>query len=194
MRLGEFDRAIEIMQKLSRFKNLKDEDWFDLRMNYAVCHWKKGRLDDAIATATRASQIKKCASLYGTLGMFLVEKAEQTGDFEAAKAFNAEAMDYDDEDAGILDNMGEMYEAMAKWESDPAKAKECRDKAKKYYAKAHAAKPRQITTIYSLARMYHEDGQEAKAREVLDDADNLYFSGVCSVSEAMMEALKKEIG
>ena len=103
-------------------------------------------------------------------------------------------MDYDDEDAGVLDNMGEMYEAMSKREADPARAKELREQAKDYFARAHKAKPRQITTIYSLARMYHEDAQDDRARDVLDDAENLYYSAVCSVSEAMMEQLKKEVG
>lgn len=194
MRMGDFDRAMEVMQKLSHFKGLKDDDWFELRLNYSVCHWKQGQLDEAIATANRAARIKKCASLYATLGMYLVEKADQTGDFEAAKTFNAEAMEYDDEDAGVLDNMGEMYEAMSKRETDPVTAKEYREKAKKYFVKAHKAKPRQITTIYSLARMYHEDGQDAEARKVLEDESDLYFSAVCSVTEDMMAALKREVG
>ena len=194
MRLGDFDRAMAIMEDLSKEKDLKEDDWFDLRLNYAICLWKKGRLDDAIATCTRAEKIKKCASLYSTMGMLLVEKADQTGDFEAAKAYNAEAMEYDDEDAGVLDNMGQMYEAMSKHETDPEQAKAYREQAKAYYAKAHDAKPRQIVTIYALARMYHEDGEDDAAREVLESAENLYYSAVCSVSENMMEKLKQEVG
>lgn len=193
MRLGDFDRAMKVMEQL-RLKTLSDDDWFDLRLNYAICLWKKGRLDDAIATGNRAFQIKKCASIYSTLGMFMVEKADQTGDFDAIRAFNDEAMGYDDEDAGVLDNMGEMYEALSKHEADPAKAAEYRKTAKEYYAKAHAEKPRQITTIYSLASMCHQDGEDDRAREVLRDAKDLYYSAVCSVSEGMMEALKKSVG
>lgn len=193
MRLGDFDRAMQVMEKL-RLQKLSDDDWFDLRLNYSVCLWKKGRLDDAIATGNRAFQIKKCASIYSTLGMYLVEKADQTGDFDAVKSFNEEAMGYDDEDAGVLDNMGEMYEAMSKHEADPARAREYRNQAKAYFEKAHAQKPRQITTIYSLARMRHEDGEDAEARRVLADAKDLYYSAVCSVSEEMMEKLKKEVG
>ena len=138
--------------------------------------------------------MKKCASIYATLGMFLVEKADQTGDFKAADAFNAEAMEYDDEDAGVLDNRGEMFEAMSKHADDPAKAAEYRAKAKDYFEKAHREKPRPFTRIYSLARMRHEDGEDAEARRVLADAKDLYYSAVCSVSEDMMEALKREVG
>ena len=190
MRLGQFEKAMDVMQKLRLDKNLKESDWFDIRLNYSVCLWKLGRLDDAIATAKRAMEIKKCAAIYNTLGMYLVEKAGQTGDFAEVEAFNAEAMDYDDEDAGILDNMGGMYEARSKFAADPAPD---REKAKEYFAKAHALKPRQIVTMYALARMYHEDGQDDKAREALEPAQNLYYSAVCAVTPEMMEQLKREV-
>ena len=39
-----------------------------------------------------------------------------------------------------------------------------------------------------------EDGEDDAAREVLESAENLYYSAVCSVSEDMMEALKREVG
>ena len=194
MRLGDFDKAMAEMEQLRLVKDLSENDWFELRLNYSVCLWKKGRLDDAIATAKRAMQIKKCAAVYNTLGMYLVEKAAETGDFMEIKAFNQESLDYDDEDAGILDNVGAMYEAMMKRDADPDEAACHRALAKKHYAKAHAIKPRQITTLYTLAKMYHEDGEDDKARKVLDDADNLYYSAVCAVNEDMMETLRREVG
>ena len=194
MRLGDFDGAMAEMEQLRLAKDLTENDWFELRLNYSVCLWKKGRLDDAIATGRRAMQIKKCASIYNTLGMYLVEKAEQTGDFAEIEAFNKESMDYDDEDAGILDNVAAMYEAMMKRDTDPAEAARHRRLAKEHYARAHAVKPRQITTLYTLARMYHEDGEDDQARKVLAAADNLYYSAVCAVTEDMMEALKREVG
>ena len=191
MRFGEFEKAMGIMQKMRTDKNLKENDWFDIRLNYSVCLWKQGNLDEAIATAKRAEQIKKCAAIYNTLGMYLVEKAQQTGDFSEVEAFNAEAMEYDDEDPGILDNMGAMYEAKSKIAPDPMPD---RQKAIDYFAKAHKIKPRQITTLYALARLYHEDGEDEKARAVLDDAENLYYSAVCAVTPDMMEALRREAG
>ena len=194
MRLGEFDRAMQIMEQIRLMKDLTESDWFDLRLNYSVCLWKKGRLDDAIATGRRAMQIRTCAAIYNTLGMYLAEKAGQTGDFSEIEALNRAAMDYDDEDAGILDNMGAMYEAMMKWDDDPEKAAEHRRLAKQYYAKAHAVKPRQITTLYTLARMQHEDGEDEDARKTLSAAKNLYYSAVCAVTEEMMEALRREVG
>ena len=191
VRLGRFEEAMRQMEQTRLDKAMKEADWFDLRLNYSVCLWRLGRLEDAIATAKRAAQIKKPAALYNTLGMYLVEQAEKTGDFAEAEAFNAEAMDYDDEDPGILDNMGMLCEARAKFADDPAPD---REKAKEYYAKAHKIKPRQITTMYNLARLYHEDGQDDLARETLEPAENLYFSAITAVTPEMMGELKKALG
>ena len=197
MRTGEIERAGEQMRAVSRMQGLKESDWFDLRLNYAVYHWKQGRLDEAIETARRAAKVRKNAAIYTVLGIFLTDKARETGDFGEAEAFNAEAMEYDDEDAGILDNMGCMFEAMAAHAGaagDAERAAECRAKARTYFAKAHEVRPRQISTIYALAKMYHEDGDDAAAREVLASAVNLYYSGTCPVSEDMMNALIAEVG
>ena len=194
MRLGDFDRAMKIMEEIRLMKDLTENDWFELRLNYSVCLWKKGRLDDAIATGRRAMQLKKCAAIYNTLGMYLVEKAGQTGDFSEIEAFNKESMDYDDEDAGILDNVAAMYEEMMKRADDPGERQRLRKLAKENYAKAHKIKPRQITTLYTLARLYHEYGEDDMARKVLADADSLYYSAVCAVTEDMMDALKREVG
>lgn len=194
MRLGEFDKAMEVMQGIRLLKDLTENDWFELRLNYSVCHWKQGRLDDAIAVARRAFGLRKCASIYSTLGMYLVEKADATGDFSEIEAFNRESMEYDDEDAAIVDNLGAMYEALAKHDADPDRRAEHRRLAEKYYEKAHAIKPRQIVTMYNLANMYLEDGAADKAREVLAAAENLYFSAVCAVSEPMMAEIKRRAG
>ena len=61
-------------------------------------------------------------SIYGTLGMYWVDKARQTGEFGPALEFNRQAMDYDDEDAATLDNMAQLHEAMAEAEKDKEKA------------------------------------------------------------------------
>ena len=197
MRMGEFDRAMELMQSMRTMKDMTDDDWFDLRLNYAVCLWKKGRLDEAAATIGRAADYKKNAMIYTTMGMILVDQAKLSGDFSAAEAFNREAMDYDDEDAGTLDNMGAMEEAkadIARAAGDMEAARDHRAKALKYYEKAHENNPRQITTIHALARLCHEDGRDDRAREAMEDIDTLYYSAVCPVTREMMEKLRREIG
>ena len=72
-------------------------------INYAVCEWKRGRLDRAIELMEQAAQDGVNSMIYGSLGYMLIEKARQTGDFSKAEAFNAQAYEYDDEDPVTLD-------------------------------------------------------------------------------------------
>ncbi|MFU0801186.1 MAG: hypothetical protein ACFWUE_11115 [Xylanivirga thermophila] len=56
--------------------------------------------------------------VYGTLGYLLIEK----GDLDKALEYNLQALDYDDEDPVILDNLAQTYYFMGDIE-----------KAKKYF-------------------------------------------------------------
>ena len=193
MREGEFEKARELMEDMSRQKGLSDGDWFQLRIQYSIYLWHAGQLDRAIETIGRAAAHKMNGSIYGTLGMYWVDKARQTGEFGPALEFNRQAMDYDDEDAATLDNMAQLHEAMAAAEQDGEKAAAYRAQALKYYRKAHAQKPRQITTIYYLARMLHQNGDDAGARKLLDARDTLYISAICPVTREMIDALAAEV-
>lgn len=193
MREGRFQDAHDLMVKVSKRKDLKDQDWFNLRVQFSLYLWKTGQLDQAIETINRAAAIQTNGMIYSTLGMYLVDKARQTGDFAEALAYNEQALDYDDEDGSVLDNLGQLYEAMAE-AAEGAQAAEYRAKALEFFEKAHAVKPRQITTLYYLARMYHQNGDDNRARELLSNRDTLYISAVCPVQPDMMEALAREIG
>lgn len=194
MREGEFEKARDLMERMSKMKTLTKEDWFQLRLQYSIYQWKMGEYDKAIETIGRAAAYKMNGTVYGTLGMYWVDKAKQTGDFQAALEFNQKAMDYDDEDASTLDNMGQLYEAMAEAEDDGVKADGYRAKAIDFYKKAHEQKGRQITTLYYLARMYHRAGDDARARKLLSVRDTLYYSAICPVTREDMEALAREVG
>lgn len=193
LREGDFEKAKALMQRMARMKSLSEDDWFQLRLQYSICLWRAGELDKAIETIGRAAAYKMNGAIYTTLGTYWVDKAKQTGDFEPALDFMRRAMEYDDEDAATLDNMGELYEAMAEAETDAAKAADWRAQAFDCYQRAHEAKPRQITTIYFLARMCHQNGDDARARELLAVRDKLYFSHICPVTREMMDDLAAEV-
>ncbi len=192
LREGHFDEAKALMERMAKNKALTKDNWFKLRLQYSICLWYAGELDRAMETIGRAAQYKMNGAVYSTLGMYWVDKARQTGDFDGALKFNLEALDYDDEDGATLDNLGRLYELMA--EADAEKAGEYRAKALDFYEKAHAQKPRQITTLYYLARMYHQSGDDARARELLSVKDTLYFSHICPVTKDMMDQLAREVG
>ena len=192
LREGEFERARDLMLKISRRKGLSEEEWFSLRVQLSLYQWKTGQLDKAIETIGRAAAHKVNGMIYSTLGMYLVDKARQSGDFAEALAYNEKALEYDDEDGSVLDNMGQLYESMA-GAAQGDEAAEYLAKAKAWYEKAHEVKPRQITTLYYLARLYHREGDDARARKLLAGRDKLYISALCPVNRQMIDALAGEI-
>lgn len=197
MRRGEFERAREIMLECSKDKSMSADDRFSLRIDFSICQWKMGKLDKAIETIQNAARAKKNGSVYTTLGMFLVEKARETGEFEEALAFNDEAMEYDDEDAGVLDNVGQLFMVMSekyRADGDAEKASEYHEKALDALKKANELKPDQISSAYYLAKLLHEDGDDAKARELLDHVLKIPFSFMMQISRDEAEALRKAVG
>lgn len=183
MRFGRCEEARDRFLECERQKDLDAKSKKQLRINYSVCQWKLGNLDKAIELMKTAAAAGKTSMIYTTLGYYLIEKAIQTGDFEEALEFNKEGLEYDEEDAGALDNMGQLYYAMGD-----------KEKAFDFFTKAHEAKPTQVPTTYFLARIYNERGNKEKAREFVEKCLEGNFSALCSISKEQVQALSNEIG
>ena len=126
----------------------------------------------------------------------LVEQAGKTGEFEEARILLDEAMEYDDEDAATLDNYGEYYRLLgvkAAAEGDAEEAAKLRAKAKYCFERAFKAKANQVTTLYALAKFAVEDGETARARELLDKAILHSSSRICPVSIEELQQMKAEL-
>ena len=93
-------------------------------------------------------------------------EAEWNTGLEKAEEFLRKAVDYDDEDAICLDNMGEF---LYRVRGDRAGAKE-------WFEKAIAIKERQIDTLYFLSRYDLEAGNREAALEKLAKASEGRFS------------------
>ena len=105
-------------------------------------------------------------------------------------------MDYDDEDAATLDNLGELYRQQGIWaekNGDAAAAAEMYAKSRDYYQRAYKQRPSQITTLYALANFAREDGDTAKAREYVDKAIIHSGSRLCPISVEMLEELRSSL-
>jgi len=120
--------------------------------------------------------------IYGSLGYMLIEKARQTGDYTEAIEFNQKALEYDDEDAVVLDNMGQMNLAMGK-----------REEAFDFFKRAHERKPTQVDTLYYLAKLYAEDGENEAAVKMLERALSQTYSALCTTTREQAQALLDEI-
>lgn len=196
MRQSDFARAREIMLECSKDKTMSQENRFSLRVDYSICQWKMGNVEKAIETIKQASEYKKNGLIYNTLGMYLIERGKQTGDFEEAIQLNQEAYDYDDEDAGTLDNMGQLHLALSQKsakDGDMVLSAQQRAQAKEYLAKAYEAKPEQVSSSYFYALLLHEDGENDKAREVMKVLEKIPVSGILQISKEEVAALRKKI-
>ncbi len=183
LRFRRYEEAKALFLKAEQQKTITKAERDQLRINFAICQWKLGNLDSAIEQLKIAKASAPTGIIYGSLGYILIEKAIQTGDFTEAVAFNQEALDYDDEDAVVLDNMGQLNLAMGETE-----------KAEEYFEKAHAIKPKQVDTLYYLAKLAAGRGETDKARQYLTDALNGNYSSLCTTTREQAQALMDSIG
>ena len=197
MRYGRMDEAKEIMLGLGKRNDLSTADKKQLRINYAVCVWKMGDLDHAIELMRQAGQAGMTGTIYNTLGLFLVQKADQTGDYAEAQAFCQKAYEYDEEDPDTLDNLGELYLSMlrrAEAEGDAEAAGSARRQAETYFDRALARKPKLITALYYRAKLHHEAGEDDKARELVRRGLSVQVGMLCPITREDVEALAREVG
>ena len=81
----------------------------------------------------------------------------------------------------------------ARGEGDDDQAAEQRAKALEYFKKAYEIKPEQISSTYYLAKMYHENGMDDKARGLIDEILKISFSAIMQVNKEDVLALQREL-
>lgn len=170
----------EILKKAEKAPDINPERRQELLVDYAVAQYKLGELEKAIALLEAAHKKTPCGTIYQCLGFLYIEAK----DAEKALSYNQEALDYDDEDAVCLDNMGQTYYRLL---ND-------KETARKYFEKAHEIKPGQIDTLYFLAQYDKEAGNRQAALEKLEKAAEGRFSPLNYATKDMVlqeiEALK----
>ena len=181
LRFNRYEDAKAAFLKAEK-QHLTQAERSQLRVNFAICQWKLGNLDSAVEQLKIAKDTNPTGVVYGSLGYMLIEKGRQSGDFSEALAFNQEALEYDDEDAVILDNLGQLHLAMGE-----------KDKALSYFTQAHEIRPRQVDTLYYLATLALERGEKDKAREYLESALEGNYSSLATTSKAQAQALLDSI-
>ena len=182
LREREYEKARGIFLAAEKMPGLTKQDRTQLRINFAICQWKLGNLDAAIDLMQEARREGNTLMIYGSLGYMLIERAIRDDDFEEALAFNKEALDYDDDDAVVLDNMGQLSLAMGD-----------KQRALEYFEKAHAAKPRQVDTLYYLAKLYAEGDRSEEAIDLLETALQGNFSALCTVNREQAQELYDQL-
>jgi len=179
MRNGDFNKAVEVFD-LARTLDPSPDMRNKIRLNRAMAYYKLGELDKAI-TALEDIKEKSGPSerLYETLGYFYIA----TGDLEKALTFNLEALDYEDENHAIRDNLGQTYMMMGDYEN-----------ARLHCEKALELRPNQVDVLYHMAQIEQHDGNREKARDYWEKAKAAPRTALNDVTDAMLDALAKQIG
>lgn len=179
IRMSMFDKALEVLKKMEQIGGLDAKDKADLHINYAIILWKKGHLDRAMEILEKEFEELKNGTMYSIIGYLKIEQ----GNAEEALRFNREALEYDDEDAVFLDNMGQTYYRLL---GD-------KETAKTYFDKAIAIKPGAIDTNYFLALYDIEDGNKEAARNKLCIARRGFFSPLNYAQPDMIDDKLREL-
>ncbi|MBR5109206.1 MAG: tetratricopeptide repeat protein [Clostridia bacterium] len=166
----------EILKKAEKAPDLDAGRKQQLFMNYAVAQYKLGEIEKAIQLLEASHRKAPCGLTYQSLGWLYIE----AGDAEKALAYNQEALDYDDEDPIVLDNLGQTYYRLL---ND-------KEKAKEYFDKAIGIKDSQIDTLYFLAQYDKEEGNLEAAAQKLEKALEGRFS---PLNYATKEMIQKEL-
>lgn len=178
IRGGDYATARSLLVRIQKTP-MAPEYRRQLFVNYSCCVYKMGEIEKGIELLERQHAKQPSGLVYETLGYLYVE----AGDLEKALAYNAEAIDYDDEDSIVLDNMGQTYYRLA---ND-------KEKAREYFERALKIKPGQIDTLYFLAQYDIEEGNKAAAKEKLEKALEGRFSPLNYASRDKVEAALKAL-
>lgn len=170
-----FLKVKEILRYAEKAADLTPEKRQQLQMNYAVAQYALGETEKCINLLEASHRKNPCGMIYQALGFLYVD----LGMTEKAVAFNQEALEYDDEDSVVLDNMGQLYYRLL---GD-------KEKAYEYFMKAYEIKDTQIDTLYFLAQYDIEKGKKEEAREKLETALKGNFSPLNYATREKINAL-----
>ena len=170
---ANYKKVKEILAKAQKAPRISEQQRSDLLVNFAVADYKLGALDKAIELLERVHQKTPRGETYGALGYLYIE----AGDAQKALEFSQAALEYDDEDPVVLDNLGQIYYRLL---GD-------KEKALEYFKKAHEIKPGQIDTLWFLSRYDLENGKKDEAIDKLETALQGRFSPLNYKTKASIE-------
>lgn len=175
---GSYSEARKVFSGVLTDFTQKEKTRTMAKLNISLAYWKLGEIDTAIEMLTEVQTRYNTSKVYGTLGYMLIEK----GDMDRALEYNLEALDYDDEDPVILDNLAQIYYRL-----------DMMDQAKEYFFKAEEIKPDQADTLYYLGRIYSEEGNIDLAKEKLSAALECRITPMNTVTRQEIQELYDQL-
>jgi tetratricopeptide (TPR) repeat protein len=174
LRDGKFDEAVERFDSALSNKTCKGQLRSMLAMNRAIAWFKRGRTDEAVKALEGLHKNFRSLRVYQTLGYIYTS----AGMYEKAEPYNLEACEYDPEDAVILDNTGQMYMEMGRW-----------DRAKEYFERAYAQK-HISDVLYHMGLVAEREG---RPQDALAHYREAMGKNMTALNEVTPEKLKERI-
>ncbi|MBU5590419.1 tetratricopeptide repeat protein [Clostridium sp. MSJ-4] len=170
LRNGDIDRSVKVFNLIEeRRLPLELNDEMNHGMVSSLIQWKKGDLNKAIDTLENTYKKYKNTTLYESFGYLLV----LSGDYDRALQFNLEAVEYDENNDVIMDNLGETYYHLGQYE-----------KALEIYKKLYSKN-------VAFPEAYYYYGLVLKKLGNLDEALDM-FNKALNCRESFLSNLKRE--
>ncbi len=183
MRRGDPQKAVEVLKFATKQPRLKPEQWSYLYQNLGLAYWLSGNLDRAIKVYGRLYERVTTSTVRGSYGFLLIAKGDETGDYNEAVKFNQDALEYDDEDPVIVDNMAQLCYRLGD-----------KERAEKLFRRALSFRPEQFDSLYYLARICLEKENADEARQLLTTALKANYSAFNTVKREQAVSLALSLG
>lgn len=171
LRAGNLEESEKLIEKVMTEKMDSNTKYIAMQ-NYSLILYKSGRLKEAIDAMEEVYKNYKNTTIYGSLGFLYIEE----GDYNKALKFNLEAMDYNQNDTVILDNVGQNYYYLKNY-----------DEAMNIYKKLMNLKPKFPDAHYNYGLVLEAKGLKDEALEEFNESLKYNFTFLSSVKKEDVE-------
>lgn len=172
LRYGYLDKCKNALIQIEKKKNLTPTQKRAFLTTYGLYHWKNGDKESAERCFLEAHEVAKDTQTYSHVGFILMEN----GKFDEAYEFNKEAMEYNEDDASILDNMALSYYYKGEFSDAILLYEKIMEKGTSF-----------PVIYYNYALCLEKAGRNIEAIESLEKALTFNFSNLAAVSKETVE-------
>lgn len=178
LKQGRLDEAMEVFENQLRSNNTSNNEYYNIQSNYALGLWKQGKLDEAIAALEKIIPNYKTTNIYGSLGYLYNLK----GNLDKALSFNLEALEYNNTNTVILDNLGQTYYLLGE-----------QKKAEETYSRLMSLNPKFPEAYFDYALVLEKSGDRNKCIEMLKNAQKYKINYLSAVTKEDIDSKLAEL-
>ena len=180
VRMGEYDRALEILDAYISLRNLDPKDKNTAKRQRCLAYYRLGLYSEALKDAQDVREAGYVTNtLYGLMGMLMLVLGK---DISETTKLCEEAYDYDEDDRDIQDNVSICYYLQGDY-----------DMAKEINGYVREENPEFTEGYYHGAQIAVKRGEYREAREMLDKIPSCSRTVMTTVSEEAVKLLSDEV-